>query len=808
MRTRAAECGRPVKRRWQHPVSIFVLMLAGALTTACPAPPPVAPEGGPQRPSAIPPRVELMQVEHRPPISLVARLGDPYPAVAVAIHHDHGSRASAALSVLLRTRLARAGFPNVRPQSHHLGLQLQALVGSAEDASRFVTACARALNSPLAADGEEAAALGDALGSLSVPVWSGPPEAAVAACSGEFGAPIGSTPSSSPLQATEVERWRSEACSTQSVAFAALGSPEVLEAATEALRATPEWPEGPPPQDPWPAADLVGAAHGGSGPSRLSVALRVADGSAALEAARALAQPGSALLRRLHALNPPWQLTRVVGTTRPRGACIRVDLTAAETAAPSSSTAADVAHLALQEARLALDANHDGAWSLEQSVLRPADPSAAAAVAAWRALSGTLRAGKTRRFVSYLTHEAPEGSDSFDRALTDAGQRWKRATLEQRARVEPGQGELWTLVASPCGTASESANTAGTAAAFVTALAAKMPVVEGVSIEPWITPDGIGLLAHGAPTDPYEQPTDHARRVGSALGRAIAATRIEGGDLAAARGLLLDQVGTAPRPGWWLTISSLAPERPSWLEPRGTWQALTELASDAAESQRVDFVQGPLRIAVLTNWSEDQAPATVAGLQRWLRPVRAEQRQCPAVSRTSPRSGVLRIDTSEPGQPPVGYVAVPVPAATADHRREAEWTLWLLNREGGWLEQTLRTPGLASSARAHLVGGRRGAALIVELSATQDQLDQAVAQVRGLLERLAQGAATEADVQQAAAHFASRDRAASLDPRHRVIHLWQGSSSAPAPDLASLHKLHRRVFRPDAHLVVLTTPRA
>lgn len=794
-----------MKRRWLHPVGIFALMLAGAVTTACPAQPPVTPEGGAQRPAAIPPRVELMQVEHRPPISLVARLGDPYPAVAVAIHHDHGSRASAALAILLRARLARAGFPNVRPQSHHLGLQLQALIGSPEEAGRFVTECARALSAPLASSGEEAATLTDTLKGVSFPAWSGPAEAAVAACSGEFGMAAGSP--SSPIQAAEVERWRGEACSTKSVAFAALGSPEVLAAATHALRATPEWPERPAPRDPWPRADVVGSHRGGTGSRQLSVALRVADSSAALEAARALARPNSALVRRLTALNPPWQVNRVVGTTRPRGACVRVDLAPDETAQPGSSTVADVAQLALQETQLALDANHDGTWSLEQSVLRPADPSSAAGVAAWRALSGTLRAGKTRRFVSYLSNEELGGRDSLVRALAEAEQRWERPTMERRARVEPGQGELWALVASPCGTANESAKTAGAAAVFVTAVAARTPVVEGVRIEPWITPDGVGLLAHGAPTDPYEQPTDHARRVGSALGRAVAANRIGGADLAQARSLLLRQVGTDPRAAWWLTLSSLAPERPSWLEPRGTWQALTEFAGATAESQRVEFIQGPLRIAVLTNWSEDQVPATVAGLQRWLRPLRAEQHQCPAVSRARPRSGVLRIDAANPDQTPLGYVAVPVPATTAAERREAEWTLWLLNRQSGWLDQTLRVPGLTSSAHAHLVGGRRGAALIVELSASKEQIDQAVAQVRGLLQRLAQGAATEADVQRATAHFAARDRAASLDPRHRIVQLWQGASAVRAPNLASLHKLHRRVFRPDTHLIVLATPR-
>ena len=156
-------------------------------------------------------------------------------------HHDHGSRASAALAVLLRNRLAHAGFPNVRVRPHELGLQLEALIGSAPDAARFVTECTRALSAPLAPDGKEAAAITDALAAISIPTWSSASESAVAACSGELGTPAGGHSPSPAVTAPELESWRRDVYSTRSVAFAALGAPAVLEAATDARSTTRCW---------------------------------------------------------------------------------------------------------------------------------------------------------------------------------------------------------------------------------------------------------------------------------------------------------------------------------------------------------------------------------------------------------------------------------------------------------------------------------------------------------------------------------------------------------------------------------------
>ena len=79
------------------------------------------------------------------------------------------------------------------------------------------------------------------------------------------------------------------------------------------------------------------------------------------------------------------------------------------------------------------------------------------------------------------------------------------------SRIEAGQGEIWMLLASPCGTTVEDSTDAGWRGLAMRTAA--MVDVGDVVLEPWVTPDGIGLLAHGARSGPAETPVAHATRV-------------------------------------------------------------------------------------------------------------------------------------------------------------------------------------------------------------------------------------------------------------------------------------------------------
>src|SRR6185295_10449290 len=92
-------------------------------------------------------------------------------------------------------------------------------------------------------------------------------------------------------------------------------------------------------------------------------------------------------------------------------------------------------------------------------------------------------------------------------------------------------------------------------------------------------------------------------------------------------------------------------------------------------------------------------------------------------------------------------------------------------------------------------------------------LDAAVAQVRALLDRMRQGALTDADRARAATALAARDLAESLDPARRLAALWSAPAQAPAaatgPTLDALRAYAATALKDDALVIVaVRAPRA
>src|SRR5690606_23760867 len=257
---------------------------------------------------------------------------------------------------------------------------------------------------------------------------------------------------------------------------------------------------------------------------------------------------------------------------RVRGACLRLDMQLEQGAPSVVEEVARVAFLAKREAELALESAESDSFVLDQRVLMAPDPRQAAALAAWRAHVSQQPTGPARRALSVLARPnlsqraAPELE-----ALLAEYDKGKARDTERVSRVEPGQGELWMLLASRCGTRNEAGASAGHSALLMHALARGATLADGVSIEPWVTHDAVGLLAHAPQQGVSETPAQHAQRVGRALAEAFASTPVTFQHTAEARDQLLDLVGPEPRAIWWQTVSALSPGHPSWLVPWGTF---------------------------------------------------------------------------------------------------------------------------------------------------------------------------------------------------------------------------------------------
>jgi hypothetical protein len=322
-----------------------------------------------------------------------------------------------------------------------------------------------------------------------------------------------------------------------------------------------------------------------------------------------------------------------------------------------------------------------------------------------------------------------------------------------------------------------------------------------VELEPWLHVDAMGILAQSTAATPHESPAAQAERIAEALARALLSPGPEPEVVVQSRDFLLDSLSQGPTPSLSLALRQTSADHPSWLEARGTWSTLSTISTRSVQLERESFVRGKLRLATLGNHDDAQVDAGERRLLGLLESVGAGRRECPPRRAQASVAGKYRIEMSGPADVDA-VISVPLPASDWGLSEEAVWTEVLMNRTGGWLHQALMRPGLVSTARARAMGGAGAAALVIEIHAIDGKREEAVAQVRGLLERLRAGAATPADGRYAREFLARRDGQLQLDPRGRLVKLWHGSESAAAT-LESLRALHRVAFEAGREVVVL-----
>jgi len=709
--------------------------------------------------------LERVEVDERPALTLLARTGDPRGAIAFVGSHARGSQASAALLGLLVGRMHTAGMTGLEGRAHGLGVELSRRLDADADIARFIHEVHAALAAPVRS-GEpalrEAQRRLDALAALRF-VTDG--ERAAAACSGELGlAEPKPWDVSSRVNLAALEAAREAVFRVPSAAFAVLGPARLLEAATQALGKESPWPARSADAEVWPEGDSVTVDSEGHARS-LTFAVRVPDADKAISAGLALGQPGSLLLRHLQALNPPWRLQRASAIARRRGGCLRFDVVPASESSPDAAEAAEVVAVLSRSASLELSRAQAG--GLDESVVRPADPLTAATLAAWRALPSTLANEPAREVVAYSAESGDHFSASdLERALRRARSDNAPRTFELLQRAEAGQGELWMLLAGACGTSSEQTADAG-ALALALRTAARTHTVGGVRLEPWISTDGVGLIAHAPRKSPLETPDEQAERVAQALGEALAMPP-EPHDFAAAREELLRQMGGHGLPAWSLLLDGLAPNHPSWIEPHGTFQTLTDLQLETVERARRALLKGPLRLAVLANRGETQGTAAAQELDTWLATFRRDAVSCPSTEPIAPRRGELLLDL-EAAATEAAYIGLSFVGSQS--QRAAELGAILLNRPEGVLTRALAGVAGPTRARARLLGGQRATVLVIELHAAAELQADAVSRVRSALDQLARSGIGPEQQASLLRELEENEEHARFDPRRRLIEL-------------------------------------
>jgi hypothetical protein len=712
-------------------------------------------------------RIEERSLSDRPPLAIIARSGDPEGALAFASLASGAPEIHATFGEILRQRLTRAGY-QADIVTHGLGFELMLLVENAERARTALAALLAALGQPIAQNelGPRRAA----------PVVE---RSAVEQCSGEL------ANRRATGDASELERERKATFARDRTALAVVGDAELASAAASALSAGPDWPE-------------LGNAHaslpaqGGSQVLRgdrpaLSLGFTASDPNRALRAAAELVTPDSALALRLAALPGGFKLRRVTATAHPSGACLRVDSDVDASPVPEARRLGFAVQLITEEAERALATPADGN-RLEDAALSATDPRLAARAAAYGAL---VHAGTDVPAVRVVALSAPDDAPtapSIEAAAEQASR--EAAPLEPLVRVESGQPGVWALLASPCATTAENAESAGHAAALFTAAA--QTTTPGVRLEPWLGAPGAGILGY---TERAAGETDAqaAERLGNALGRAVLAPP-SALAVAEARAELVRSAGTDARPLLDALVETLAPGHAGALAPRGSATSLQTASREAVLARQRDLLRAPHRLAILSATNAADAALVARSAARWLKTPDAPRPSPCATEISAPARGELGLAaglTSAEG----GYVAYRIPAK---FWAEASVLADVLSANGGPLARSMAEPDLVGAARASLLGTSSARALVVQLSAFDGRENEALGRAQRLFERL-DGVLASAEIEAALKRLREQRRLAALDPRYRLVELLDPSVSAPV-DAASVKRLALSL-RPDAAVV-------
>lgn len=758
------------------------------------------------------PRLDVRSLRDRPVFAVIARDGDPKAGIALVALVGGGPVATASVAALLDARLAAAGVPLADATADRHAVRARVLVGDPDGAERAVRAVHAALSQPL---GDEPAVLKLAAARVAALKRGALDDVALlplAECSGEPGLSAADQPSAPTRQ--QLEAWRASAYATSSAAFAVTGPVAIAERAVGTLSALAPWPDAPRESDAWGVATPPGTyieATRRRGSARVSVAVRTRDRAAALSFAERALDTEAPLRARLLALATPFRVRRVVATTRRRGACVLVEV---EGESATSLEAAAARAVAVVRDEIAAGTTGRGdPFAPERRIRAVADPrDAAAAAAAW-----SLGADAAEEPVAHVAVgiAAPSGSPrpgapdanapavaAFQKRLVEALEREStKPSVDLKAKVERGQGELWALVASACPVLEPEGD------AGLTALALTMSSIgarggDG-SIEPWVAPDGAGLIVHGSAS----ARGDLVQRLADAVARAFAADAPREGTLVDARAILLARsTDTGDRAREPLALG-LAPGQPTRLAPWGLFDGVARGGGEAARLRWASLARGPVRIAVLATESAEQGATIARAVERYLpRESREAARQCPTAAPWVPPVGAQRAAPLPAGHAPRAFVTVPVDASGGG-QAAATLTAHALGGDGGLLERALESTGARASA--YLLGAPASSVLVVEIAGPDPALDPAIAQVRALLSRVGRGALSAPELERATARFAQSTMEAQLSPRKRLVDLWRGlpSPDAPtAPALAAWLAAHLRDDRVSVTTARVTPP--
>lgn len=697
------------------------------------------------------------------------RQGDPQAALVLRVVNPSNTLEGAAqLAALLSVRLLHAPG-NAKVSVDLAGITLAAPVGTAAGLRTLATRLDAAIRTKVARSETTDSRFREELARFRQILSSQLSRAEQALC-------LGGT---SHTQ-TDLERLRRAAFLQHRAHWGVVGVSEIVNAAGPAMAALPVWPDADPKDFHWPDTNVSRLAETQHQGPRIELSGLIPNARRSLAALRELRKPTSQLLDVSASLPLPMRLERISSTPLLNGACLSLSLVPVVDG--SAATLDDLllaARAATKELQRLVSSGLDDDEGDALAILEESDPRQAARLATMLALSQDVQEKPPR-----LRVEIDPGVDLSDMNTTPAQQRALSTVLAAAPpsagiamvqAVEQGQGKIHALLASPCAGWWESAKSVGVTGLLMRVLASRYRDYAGVSFEPWVTGNGVGLIAHAGRRSIEETPEDLALRLGDALGRVLGTANFDTNDVWRTRSEWLATLGPGPRPALWRALQAFSPQQPALVVPDGTYASVEAISLPDLREQRTRLLRSTLRLAVLSNADRHQAEVVRDSVARWLSLTRAEATTCPTWQEPLPLvSGEVRLQTrSDDSGDATVTIALTLPVGDKLDEPHTMVLLQLLAGPSGWLSEHLRAAGLVATCEARVVGGTRRRGLVIAIGTLPTVADAATAAIRELFQQLAEGQLPAGPSLGAAiSRWALSETGKRFDPRTRLEDIW------------------------------------
>jgi hypothetical protein len=757
--------------------------------------------------------LEERHVEEKPEVAAIVREGDPRAGLALRIGVDSGVEDTLGLSALMASRLSGvvAHF-QVEP-----GLDSVAVVGaleasnvSADELRAIVSALDSTLRATVQPSETEAPAFTSNLRRVVQQYLGTDWSLERQGCLGETTTERSLSLVATPDLAGRLERLRHHVFGRENARFGVVGSADIVSGVVHAVEGIPDWPSAEALRDARPAADGVDLVK--ASPEALSVLLRVGEAERIFALERELLGNAIGPQRLSVSKLPGIRIRRVRASALRRGGCLRVDLEPSSLPSTDTSVAAllTAARLLVESASASPEVKSEWArLAMARAALEQSSSMSAAVLATEVSLSEAEPKRPDTVFVQLHSSYGGVDVQGFGGYLLNQvlGNHAVEERIPTLVRIEPGQGKIHVLLASPCMPANEPKRLLGSTALFLSAIAEHYSGLEGVTLKPWVTSQGAGLFASTGKLHPKEPSDEQVERLGRVLGQAIAFLPDDNQLFWRQRATQLARLGPGRRPALWQAILALAPERPGLVIQEGTFDTVESVQPLELRERARLFASEELRAALVVSEAGTSVPRFERALMRWLGPLRGGAKRCPIATEVSALTGDLRLESGpvEQGDAPLTLTYV-LPSAEPEDAIYAEWLQRLLDGSGGWLDRVSRAAHLAAEFDVAVVGGSGRRGLVLAVGVTESQLDAVLGAISTGFADLGRGVKPENwDLAPIEQWHRARELRRLSEPSERLVELWSARAPSPKVTEAGFLAYLRRAFASNKPFVVRAT---